>query len=437
MYEFDSILRLSIPVIVTREPEPSLPLESDQPPAASDPVQASAIPEESVPPEESEAPGESAAPEESETPEESGAPEESAAPEESEAPEESTAPESADPEESEPVESEAVASPEPAGTEGFSLPLGAWIGLGAALAVAVLAVILLAVRKGKKRKAKSKADQAAPAPAAEIPQTTQAAAFVTEQPERPAPAPAAVPAVRIGKLHQQGARSSQQDCFSVTPEDLMPTHGLLAVVADGMGGLADGDKVSQAAVSAMVNGFFLLQGEPDQVLLTLLEQANNEVNRLLGPEGYSRGGSTLVAGLVRNGFFHYISVGDSRICLYRDGALYQLNREHVFRRELELRAVNQEEALAAAAVHPKAAGLTSYLGMGRLKYVDVPDQPLAIRPGDKFVLMSDGVYNALSQAELTACLAGTPEQAAVELEETIRAKKYSNQDNYTAVILGF
>ena len=53
------------------------------------------------------------------------------------------------------------------------------------------------------------------------------------------------------------------------------------------------------------------------------------------------------------------------------------------------------------------------------------------------MLMSDGVYNALSQAELTACLAGTPEQAAVELEETIRAKKYSNQDNYTAVILGF
>ena len=153
--------------------------------------------------------------------------------------------------------------------------------------------------------------------------------------------------------------------------------------------------------------------------------------------GIDVGGTNLVAGLVKNGFFHYISVGDSRICLYRDGALYQLNREHVFRRELELRAVNQEEALAAAAVHPKAAGLTSYLGMGKLKYVDVPDQPLAIRPGDKFVLMSDGVYNALSQAELTACLAGAPEQAALELEETIRAKRYSNQDNYTAVILGF
>ena len=424
MREFDSILQLNIPVIVTQGPEPTLPPEGPQPPAASDPPQASAVPESTAP--ESVPPEESAAPEQSQTPEESTAPE-STAPEESETPEES-----------EPVESEAAVSPEPAEAGGFSLPIGAWIGLGAALAAAVIAVILLAARKGKKRRAGAKAAESAPAPALDsLPQTTQASAFVTEQPERPAPAPAAAHAVRIGKLHQQGARSSQQDCFSVTPEDLMPTHGLLAVVADGMGGLADGDKVSQAAVSAMVNGFFLLQGEPDQVLLTLLEQANNEVNRLLGPDGYSRGGSTLVAGLVRNGFFHYISVGDSRICLYRDGALYQLNREHVFRRELELRAVNQEEALSAAAVHPKAAGLTSYLGMGRLKYVDVPDQPLAVRPGDKFVLMSDGVYNALSQAELTACLAGTPEQAAVELEETIRAKKYSNQDNYTAVILGF
>lgn len=32
--------------------------------------------------------------------------------------------------------------------------------------------------------------------------------------------------------------------------------GLLAVVADGMGGLSDGDKVSQAAVSAMAQAFY-------------------------------------------------------------------------------------------------------------------------------------------------------------------------------------
>ena len=39
----------------------------------------------------------------------------------------------------------------------------------------------------------------------------------------------------VGKVHETGARESQQDCFAVLPEELWPEHGLLAVVADGMG----------------------------------------------------------------------------------------------------------------------------------------------------------------------------------------------------------
>ena len=248
-------------------------------------------------------------------------------------------------------------------------------------------------------------------------------------------APLAVP--QVGKLHQQGARTSQQDCFSVSPFDLIPTFGLLVVVADGMGGLADGDKVSQTAVTAMMNGFYATQGRPEEVLLTLLGQANREVNRLLGPDRYSKSGSTLVAGLVRDGRFYTLSVGDSRVCLYRGGTLYQINREHIFLHELEQRAVNGEDDFRTAYTHPRKAGLTSYLGMGKLKYVDMPAAPIDIQSGDKFLLMSDGVYNALTQAELTACLNDSAEEAAVLLDLAIRAKNYSNQDNYTAVILSF
>ena len=223
----------------------------------------------------------------------------------------------------------------------------------------------------------------------------------------------------------------------MAPPDLMSTYGLLAVVADGMGGLSDGDKVSQAAVSAMMNGFYATQGQPEEVLLTLLGQANNEVTRLLGPDGLSKSGSTLVAGLIRDGKFYTLSVGDSRVCLYRDSVLYQLNREHIFLHELEQRAVNGEDDLRAAYAHPRKAGLTSYLGMGKLKYVDIPASPTEVRAGDKFLLMSDGVYNALTREELTACLNTSAEEAATRLDQAIRAKNYSNQDNYTAVILGF
>ena len=55
-----------------------------------------------------------------------------------------------------------------------------------------------------------------------------------------------VTAIHVGKLHDQGAREYQQDNFGISDERTFSTTGLLAVVADGMGGLADGDRVSAA-----------------------------------------------------------------------------------------------------------------------------------------------------------------------------------------------
>lgn len=242
------------------------------------------------------------------------------------------------------------------------------------------------------------------------------------------------PEIVVEKLHEQGARKSQQDSFFVSPAEMIPGHGLLAVVADGMGGLSGGDQVSQTAVTAVMEGFYAAQGTPEQVLLALLAQANRAVNDLLGPDGLRTGGSTLVAGLIRDGNFYSLSVGDSRICLYRGGALWQLNREHIFRDELYLRAVNGEMALSEAVGHPQASGLTSFLGMGELKYVDLPARPIRVRTGDLFLLMSDGIYNALGDEELTAAL-DREVGAADALREAIQAKGYSNQDNYTAVLL--
>ena len=239
----------------------------------------------------------------------------------------------------------------------------------------------------------------------------------------------------VGKVHEQGARKYQQDSFSVSAEEQYGRRGLLAVVADGMGGLSNGDKVSQTAVTTMMNGFYQAQGDPDLILLALLEQANQAVNRLLGPEEQGKSGSTLVAGLLKDGRFHYLSVGDSRVSLYRDVVLQQLNREHIYSNELAVRVVNREISYQEAAADPSAKGLTSYLGMGALKYVDLPAQPVTVRPGDKFILMCDGVYNALTGEELTGILSASAPRAAEAIRTAIRDKNYPAQDNYTAVIL--
>lgn len=283
-----------------------------------------------------------------------------------------------------------------------------WIlgGIGLLLLVAAAVILIVCVKKKKKMEE----------------------AFVSELSEDEV-------AIRIGTVCEIGSRPSQQDCFGVTPLELLPQCGLLAVVADGMGGLADSDRVSQLVVSDMTNDFAAVSEEAWNILPSLTAQANNRVNEMLGPEGIAKSGSTLVAGMIKDGAFYWISVGDSRICMHRNGRLIQLNREHIYRHELQMYAINGEDSLVRADTDPKAGGLTSFLGMGRLRYVDIPSEPIPVRPGDKFILMSDGVYNALDEEELAEALCHNAEEAAKQIHNKIAEKAFRNQDNYTAVIL--
>ena len=239
--------------------------------------------------------------------------------------------------------------------------------------------------------------------------------------------------VAVGKVHAQGARESQQDSFSVSSDSLQP-DGILAVVADGMGGLADGDRVSQTIVSAVMHTF-VSSGNAAPRLPELLAKAKYAVDQLLGPDGLRRSGSTIVMGLIRDGMFDYLSVGDSRICLYRDGELQQLNRSHSYSHELSIEAINGEKTFEEIRKDRRAECLTSYVGMGELKYVDIPAAPIKVHPGDVFILMSDGVFNALKNQELSAALEQNAERAAELIDQWIQEKHYRNQDNYTAVIL--
>ena len=236
-------------------------------------------------------------------------------------------------------------------------------------------------------------------------------------------------------LHEQGARGSQQDSYALSPQGLWAERGALAIVADGMGGLSGGDRVSQTAVAAALEEFSRAGGEPAQVLLQCLARANAAVNRLLGPEGLGRSGTTLVAGLIQEGRFTFLSVGDSRVALLRGGALVPLNREHAYRSELALNAVNGAGTIQEALTHQKAGGLTSFLGMGRLRHLDLPAQSLRLQSGDRLILMSDGVYNALTEEELCSALGLPAEQAAEALRRRIQEKNYPTQDNYTAILL--
>lgn len=242
----------------------------------------------------------------------------------------------------------------------------------------------------------------------------------------------------IGKVHGIGGRDYQQDSLGHTR--VLNGSGILAIVADGMGGLSNGEQVSQQIVmdglgyGAAMTG--LSEGNP---LLGMVGQINTNVNRMLGPEGIYKCGSTLIAVLVAQDQFQWVSVGDSRIYLYREGYVNQLNTDHDLFQQWMPEILAGTRSYVEAARNLDGRKLTSFIGMGELKYVDYSRQSIDLRQGDRLVLVTDGVYGTVPPEQLADILKANPEvsDAAKVLERRIRDARMPHQDNYTALILGF
>ena len=170
------------------------------------------------------------------------------------------------------------------------------------------------------------------------------------------------------------------------------------------------------------------------MVAAMVQNATIAVNRLLSPN-FGSGGTTLLIGYAREGKFYCASVGDSRICLVREGKLIHLNRPHVLEDELILHYVNGEISYDDARNYQKKGGLTSYLGMGALKYVDFPLYHSSILKGDRFVLMSDGVFGTLSDEELVKVFSRKPKSISAALNKEIEKKQKRFQDNYSAAVI--
>lgn len=130
-------------------------------------------------------------------------------------------------------------------------------------------------------------------------------------------------------------------------------------------------------------------------------------------------------------------MGDSRLFLYRGGALIPLNRRHNYGGELDTLSANGGLDADSALTDPRRGELTSYLGMGMLSLLDGNTEALPLLPGDRVLLTSDGVSEVLSLSELAETQRFPPEESARRVEAAVRAKARPHQDNFTAVILEY
>jgi serine/threonine protein phosphatase PrpC len=238
--------------------------------------------------------------------------------------------------------------------------------------------------------------------------------------------------VEIASYCHKGGRDEQQDAFGVFPgrdEDQQ-----LIVVADGMGGHAGGRIASNELVATAKRIWDEHAARPLEPR-ALLERIIHEGHAAINKAGVAIGltpRSTAAILYRKNARVHWAHVGDSRIYRFRNGELTARTRDHsIVQMLVDLGKVSEEEM----GTHPDQNRLTQSLGG------DVTPNPDFgiddVRPGDGFLVCSDGLWEMTPAREMADALAQPTldESLARAMVERAFERAGPRSDNITLALM--
>ncbi len=235
----------------------------------------------------------------------------------------------------------------------------------------------------------------------------------------------------LGNAQTIGTREKQDDSFAVSIRE----YGIMALVADGIGGYINGKLASSITVETFLDEFEK-RDVTDNLTYYFQKSAMLSNERIRDEFGETKGGTTVVSVVLKDDKLFWTSVGDSNIAVFRGGRLIMVNRKENVKNWLEDQyhagAIPREEALN----NNTDTRLVNYLGYDGFKKADESDRPIFLKKGDKVLIYSDGV-EVLGQIELEKLLAKRmhPQKIADSIISQINMIKKNKKDNATIVIL--
>jgi serine/threonine protein phosphatase PrpC len=238
-----------------------------------------------------------------------------------------------------------------------------------------------------------------------------------------------------------GRRASNEDAL------LFDAALGLFVVADGMGGHRAGEVAARLAIET-IREFITQSGTARDItwpyglrsdlsidanrLRTAVRLANTRVFEASEATAeYTGMGTTVVAVLAGADRLSFVGVGDSRVYVYRRGALKQLTQDDSWVATVLAREPGMTDTVLAQ--HPMRHVLTSVIGARADTEPDVEEREF--ETGDVVLLCSDGLHGAMDLAEATALLGSY--SAVEDITSTLvqRALARGASDNVTAVVI--
>lgn len=235
-------------------------------------------------------------------------------------------------------------------------------------------------------------------------------------------------APRWATVSAPGGRANNEDRAG---ETATPTGHAFAV-ADGLGGHAAGERAAEACVAALCEA---LRGAPDfsrEALGAAFEAGQRAVQEVQARDPAAAGCRTTAVALALAGeralWGH---LGDSRLYLFRHGRVIHQTLDHSVPQSLaQMGAIRPSEIRR----HPDRNRLLRSLGGEGAAEAALLERPLALQPGDAFLLCTDGFWELVDEAEMEQALgeAKDPADWLKRLESRLLAKASGAFDNYTA-----
>ena len=220
----------------------------------------------------------------------------------------------------------------------------------------------------------------------------------------------------------------------------------LVVLADGMGGYQAGEVASQLAVDVVrddssnldISEAELGRIDPDtgisvamRQLRGAIEKANNRICSVArGREELNGMGTTIVAARFYDGRVGIAHVGDSRCYRLRERVLEQLTRDHSYvQDQLEKGLISEDDAKHS----PQKNLITRALGIDAIAEADVKEY--RTRPGDLYLLCSDGLSDLVDDEAIQSALA-TEKVPGDHIKFLIdKANANGGRDNISVIIV--
>ena len=239
-----------------------------------------------------------------------------------------------------------------------------------------------------------------------------------------------------------GGRTSNEDNMSsYVPEDaqVMAKKGALFVVADGLGGYAQGEVASEIAVNMIRDTYY--QDTDEDIALSLRKavehanaliwQRNGEKFQDATEDEKAQGGmgTTCVAAVLQNDRVYVANAGDSLAFIMRAEQVMQIAQDHSWVAEqVHAGLLTKEQARS----HEKRNVITRCLGTSPT--VDVYVASEVVQDGDVLLLCTDGLWSLVEEDELRSIVEQyAPQESAKRLVE--RANENGGPDNITAVVV--